>query len=81
MSLLTEEYIVSVDVDCEQNENGVLLMLRLSYCMPNLYAAVFNTNGWNDKNNSIKIPLSFKNVFILFWPSNLLKEKVTTVYY
>lgn len=45
--------------------------------------SVLNTNGQNNKNASIKIPLSFVCCFylVLFLPSHLLKEKVTAIYY
>lgn len=45
--------------------------------------SVLNTNGQNNRNTTIKIPLSFVCCFhlVLFWPSHLLKEKVTAIYY
>lgn len=67
MSLLTEEYIVSVDVDCEQNGNGDWAVILFA----GFTCRLLNTNGRNNKNTSIKIPLSFACFCrVLFQPNH-----------
>ncbi len=80
--LLTKVYCVHVLVACDQNENG---QWRCTGCpVVDVRCGVIKTQmAKNNTNTHIKILLSFVCCprLLLFWPSRLLKEKVTAIYY